>query len=47
MLWNRASHRANPVTERHDSFLQRFRGPELKDASGRESGHGGPTPERK
>ncbi|TNN26666.1 hypothetical protein EYF80_063198 [Liparis tanakae] len=52
MLWSWASHRDSPVTERHDSFLERFRGPELKDASGRESaaraaGRGGPAPERK
>uniref|UniRef100_H3D8E4 Cyclic nucleotide gated channel subunit alpha 3 n=1 Tax=Tetraodon nigroviridis TaxID=99883 RepID=H3D8E4_TETNG len=31
MLWNWASLRGTPVTERHDSFLERFRGPELKD----------------
>ncbi|KAM8875273.1 cyclic nucleotide-gated channel alpha-3 isoform 4-T4 [Spinachia spinachia] len=37
MLWNWASHRVNPETERHDSFLERFRGPELKEPSGRES----------
>ncbi|XP_036971897.1 cyclic nucleotide-gated cation channel alpha-3 isoform X1 [Acanthopagrus latus] len=37
MLWNWASHRENRQTERHDSFLERFRGPELKDVSSRES----------
>lgn len=31
MLWNWASLRETAVTERHDSFLERFRGPELKD----------------
>ncbi|XP_056894771.1 cyclic nucleotide-gated cation channel alpha-3 isoform X3 [Takifugu flavidus] len=31
MLWNWASLRETPVTARHDSFLERFRGPELKD----------------
>uniref|UniRef100_A0A3Q3R1J4 Cyclic nucleotide-binding domain-containing protein n=1 Tax=Monopterus albus TaxID=43700 RepID=A0A3Q3R1J4_MONAL len=33
MLRNWASHRINPEAERHDSFLERFRGPELKDVS--------------
>ncbi|KAM6939149.1 cyclic nucleotide-gated channel cone photoreceptor subunit alpha [Lycodopsis pacificus] len=37
MLWNWASHRANPQTERHDSFLERFKGPELKELSSEES----------
>ncbi|XP_039666043.1 cyclic nucleotide-gated channel cone photoreceptor subunit alpha isoform X1 [Perca fluviatilis] len=37
MLWNWVSHRVHPETERHDSFLERFRGPELKDISSRES----------
>ncbi|XP_028443678.1 cyclic nucleotide-gated channel cone photoreceptor subunit alpha isoform X2 [Perca flavescens] len=37
MLWNWVSHRVHPETEMHDSFLERFRGPELKDISSRES----------
>ncbi|XP_061833570.1 cyclic nucleotide-gated channel cone photoreceptor subunit alpha isoform X3 [Nerophis lumbriciformis] len=41
MLRTRVFSRMNPeVTERHDSFLERFRGPELKDMSSRDSnGH--------
>uniref|UniRef100_A0A3Q1ER41 Cyclic nucleotide gated channel subunit alpha 3a n=1 Tax=Acanthochromis polyacanthus TaxID=80966 RepID=A0A3Q1ER41_9TELE len=37
MLRTWASHRMNPEEERHDSFLERFRGPELKDMPCRES----------
>ncbi|XP_047443490.1 cyclic nucleotide-gated cation channel alpha-3 isoform X3 [Mugil cephalus] len=37
MLRNWASHRMNPKVERHDSFLERFRGPDLKDTCSRES----------
>uniref|UniRef100_A0A3B4Y2L0 Cyclic nucleotide gated channel subunit alpha 3 n=1 Tax=Seriola lalandi dorsalis TaxID=1841481 RepID=A0A3B4Y2L0_SERLL len=37
MLRNWASHRMKPETQRHDSFLERFRGPELKDIHSRES----------
>ncbi|XP_010769801.1 cyclic nucleotide-gated channel cone photoreceptor subunit alpha-like [Notothenia coriiceps] len=32
-LWNWASHRVHPEVERRDSFLDRFRGPELKETS--------------
>ncbi|KAK3574567.1 hypothetical protein QTP86_010186 [Hemibagrus guttatus] len=37
MLRNWASHRLQPEVERPDSFLERFRGPELKDLSSRGS----------
>ncbi|XP_062854221.1 cyclic nucleotide-gated channel cone photoreceptor subunit alpha [Trichomycterus rosablanca] len=37
MLRNWASHRLQPEIERPDSFLERFRGPELKDISSRGS----------
>ncbi|XP_035249668.1 cyclic nucleotide-gated channel cone photoreceptor subunit alpha-like isoform X2 [Anguilla anguilla] len=37
MLRNWASHRLHQETERPDSFLERFRGPELKDLSSRDS----------
>ncbi|KAF5894311.1 cyclic nucleotide-gated cation channel alpha-3-like, partial [Clarias magur] len=37
MLRNWASHRLQPELERPDSFLERFRGPELKDLSSRGS----------
>ncbi|XP_067085932.1 cyclic nucleotide-gated channel cone photoreceptor subunit alpha [Osmerus mordax] len=37
MLRNWASHRMQGEVERPDSFLERFRGPELKEASSRES----------
>ncbi|GAA6217779.1 cyclic nucleotide-gated cation channel alpha-3 isoform X2 [Lates japonicus] len=37
MLRNWATHRMNPEAERHDSFLDRFRGPELKEVASRES----------
>ncbi|KAM6963119.1 cyclic nucleotide-gated channel cone photoreceptor subunit alpha-like [Aplochiton taeniatus] len=37
MLRSWASHRMHPVAERPDSFLERFRGPELKEASSRGS----------
>ncbi|XP_068175604.1 cyclic nucleotide-gated channel alpha-3 isoform X5 [Antennarius striatus] len=37
MLWNWTNHRANPETQRHDSFLERFRGPDLKDITSRGS----------
>lgn len=36
MLWNWASHRRSPVEERHDSFLERFRDPDLKEVTSRE-----------
>lgn len=52
MLWNWASHRRSPVTERHDSFLERFRDPDLKEINSRESnaqaaGHSDAVRERK
>ncbi|KAF4078772.1 hypothetical protein AMELA_G00185340 [Ameiurus melas] len=37
MLRNWASRRLQPEVERPDSFMERFRGPELKDLSGRGS----------
>ncbi|KAI1899650.1 hypothetical protein AGOR_G00063970 [Albula goreensis] len=37
MLRNWASHRLHHEVERPDSFLERFRGPELKEASSRDS----------
>lgn len=52
MLWNWASHRRSPVAERHDSFLERFRDPDLKDVTSREinaqaAGHGDTVRQRK
>lgn len=52
MLWNWASHRRSPVTERHDSFLERFRDPDLKEITNRENntqaaGHSNAVRERK
>uniref|UniRef100_A0A1A8C1K2 Cyclic nucleotide gated channel alpha 3a n=1 Tax=Nothobranchius kadleci TaxID=1051664 RepID=A0A1A8C1K2_NOTKA len=37
MLQNWTSHRTNPAEERQDSFLERIRGPKLKDISSGES----------